>query len=155
MLSPSLRGVSTPRFDEVPFELCSRSLPMPRTAAVWAHIQLDAFLGYNYNIYMSFICTLLCLSTDVLWFLCVETQGFHRVTTREGGSANLNAVGSTSQSFLWTHEGASRGHPIVEVGGYWSQEALAIVTPHDIEKGIAKCRSMTKLKLVGDYAKTT
>lgn len=44
-----------------------------------------------------------------------DMQGFHRVTTREGGSANLNAVGSTSQSFLWTHEGASRGHPIVEV----------------------------------------
>ncbi len=44
-------------------------------------------------------------------------QGFHRITTRLGGTANLNTSSSSQQSFLWTHEGLSRGNPVVQVGG--------------------------------------
>ncbi|CAN0123012.1 unnamed protein product, partial [Ectocarpus fasciculatus] len=41
--------------------------------------------------------------------------GFHRITTRVGGSANLNTTASSQQSFLWTHEGLSRGNPVVQI----------------------------------------
>lgn len=44
-------------------------------------------------------------------------QGFHRITTRLGGTANLNTGSSSQQSFLWTHEGLSRGNPVVQVRG--------------------------------------
>lgn len=59
-----------------------------------------------------FLCLMLLL-VAVAFYL----QGFHRITTRVGGSANLNTTSSSQQSFLWTHEGLSRGNPVIQVGG--------------------------------------
>lgn len=55
---------------------------------------------------------------DTLCSCCMRLllQGFHRITTRLGGTANLNTTSSSQQSFLWTHEGLSRGNPVVQVG---------------------------------------
>lgn len=58
-------------------------------------------------------------SIGALCSCCIRLllQGFHRITTRLGGTANLNTTSSSQQSFLWTHEGLSRGNPVVQVGG--------------------------------------
>ncbi|CAM9113487.1 unnamed protein product [Discosporangium mesarthrocarpum] len=52
---------------------------------------------------------------DVTYGNALAPAGFHRVTTKDGGAANLNGKSSSLQSFLWTHEGAHRGDPIVQL----------------------------------------
>jgi hypothetical protein len=43
------------------------------------------------------------------------TQGFHKITLPDGGKAELNRGSGKSPSFLWYHDGAGRGDPIVEL----------------------------------------
>ncbi|CBJ30122.1 conserved unknown protein [Ectocarpus siliculosus] len=59
---------------------------------------------------------------DVTYGSALAPAGFHRTTTRVGGSANLNTTASSQQSFLWTHEGLSRGNPVVQVSVTYDDE---------------------------------
>jgi hypothetical protein len=43
-------------------------------------------------------------------------QGYHRVTRKGGDSADVNAgTPGGGQTYLWSHEGANKGAPIVAV----------------------------------------
>eukprot|EP00752_Nemacystus_decipiens_P004045 g3704.t1 len=59
---------------------------------------------------------------DVTYGSALAPAGFHRITTRLGGTANLNTTSSSQQSFLWTHEGLSRGNPVVQVSVTYDDE---------------------------------
>ncbi|CAM9482017.1 unnamed protein product [Scytosiphon promiscuus] len=59
---------------------------------------------------------------DVTYGSALAPAGFHRITTRVGGSANLNTTSSSQQSFLWTHEGLSRGNPVIKVSVTYDDE---------------------------------
>lgn len=45
--------------------------------------------------------------------LSTNTQGFHRVTTPNGGQASVNGAHSTAPSYLWMQHG--QGTPVAEV----------------------------------------
>lgn len=52
---------------------------------------------------------------DVTYGGALAPPGFHRITHKNGGSGELNHGSAGSPSFLWYHEGANKGAPIVEI----------------------------------------
>ena len=57
-------------------------------------------------------------------------KGFHKITLPDGGTAELNRGSGKSPSFLWYHDGAGRGDPIVEIKVIHGEDAV----PEGFEK---------------------